>query len=110
MRDFARAKWQALGGFKSKLGHVVDEGHCGLIKQGCYQAYRTGNIYWTEATGAWDVSGGIYQTYLNNGTEWGVLGYPTSSEMKDEKGVVYQTFEHGAIFWDPATGGTVRIQ
>ena len=77
---------------------------------GFRQKFQTGNIYWTEATGAWDVSGGIYQTYLNNGTEWGVLGYPTSSEMKDEKGVVYQTFEHGAIFWDPATGGTVRIQ
>ena len=109
MRDYAREKWQALGGFKSKLGNVTNEGYCGLIKQGCYQAFRTGNIYWSEATGAWDVSGGIYQTYLEYGTEWGVLGYPTSSEQRDVNGVVFQTFENGAIYWDPVTGGSVKM-
>ena len=104
IRDFAIEKWEALGGIKSKLRKIASTGYCGLIRGGCYQAFETGNIYWSETTGAFDVSGGIYQTYLKYGTEWGVLGYPTSSELKNEKGLIYQTFENGTIYWDTSTG------
>ena len=100
LRDFAAKKWEDLGGFGSKLKSIMNNGVCGLVKNGCYQAFKTGNIYWTEATGAYDVSGGIYQTYLKYGTEWGVLGYPTSSEQKNADGIIYQTFEHGTIYWN----------
>ena len=108
--DFATKKWEELGGVKSKLRKITTEGYCGLINGGCYQAFETGNIYWSEKTGSFDVSGGIYQTYLKNGTEWGVLGYPTSSEQKNENGLVYQTFEHGTIYWDVKTGAWVEIR
>ena len=100
IREFSVKKWEQLGGTKSKLGMVTGTGVCGITKDGCYQPFETGNIYWTAKTGAWDVSGGIYQEYLNNGTEWGILGYPTSSEQKDANGVVYQTFEGGAVYWE----------
>ncbi len=109
VRDFAAEKWEALGGVKSKLRRVLNNGYCGLVKNGCYQAFETGNIYWSETTGSYDVSGGIYQTYLQYGTEWGVLGYPTSSEQKNADGLIYQTFEHGTIYWDINTGAWVEI-
>ena len=109
IKNFAAKRWEELGGFKSKLGMVVNDGVCGLVNGGCFQAFRTGNIYWTEKTGAWDVSGGIYQAYLENGTEWGILGYPTSGELTDANGNVYQTFEHGAIYWDVKTGASIKI-
>ena len=38
------------------------------------------------------------------------LGYPTSSELKNVNGVVYQTFEHGTIYWDAATGAKVILE
>ncbi len=110
IRDFAIAKWESLGGLKSKLGKVVNNGYCGLANGGCYQAFATGNIYWTEATGTYDVSGGIYQAYFQNGTEWGALGYPTSSEQKNSAGTAYQAFEHGNIYWDAVTGARVEIK
>ena len=109
LSDFASARWEALRGFNSKLGQVLGNGVCGLVKNGCYQPFKTGNIYYTEETGAWDVSGGIYETYLKYGTEWGSLGYPTSGEQKNEAGMIYQTFEHGVIYWDVTTGASVEI-
>ncbi len=108
IRKFAEEKWLELGGFNSKLGKLVNHGYCGLAKGGCYQAFKTGNIYWTEATGAYDVSGGIYQAYFDEGTEWGALGYPTSSEQKNASGMIYQTFENGSIYWDVKTGASVE--
>ena len=107
--NFARDRWISLGGENSKLGEVKNDGVCGLVKSGCYQAFSTGNIYWTSATGAYDVSGGIYQAYLAYGTEWGVLGYPTSGEQKDSNGTTYQTFENGVIYWNGNRGATVQI-
>ena len=108
IRSFAEKKWLELGGLKSKLGKLMNDGYCGLVNDGCYQAFETGNIYWTEKTGAFDVSGGIYQAYYQEGTEWGTLGYPTSSELVDKNGTVYQTFEKGSIYWDTKTGAKVK--
>ena len=89
--NFARDRWISLGGENSKLGEVKNDGVCGLVKSGCYQAFSTGNIYWTSAT------------------EWGVLGYPTSGEQKDSNGTTYQTFENGVIYWNGNRGATVQI-
>ena len=88
---------------------MVTSGRCGLVKGGCYQGFSMGNIYWTEATGSWDVSGGIFVEYVKEGTEWGILGYPTSGERIDASGVVYQSFEHGTIYWTKAKGAWVAL-
>ena len=109
IRDFATKKWVDLGGFSSKLKKALSTGYCGLVNNGCYQAFETGNIYWTEKTGAWDISGGIYDAWFKQGTEWGPLGYPTSSEIVDENGKIYQTFENGIIYWDTAKGATIKL-
>ena len=97
-----------LGGVNSKLGRMITNGACGLAKDGCYQAFQTGNIYWTKKTGAFDVSGGIFQAYFKENSEWGTLGYPTSSELISKDNKVYQTFEGGTINWDAKTGASVK--
>ncbi len=107
IRGFAEKKWVELGGVKSKLGKPTNDGVCGLVNNGCYQGFENGNIYWTEKTGSFDVSGGIYYKYHQTGTEWGTLGYPTSSEIVDKSGTVHQTFENGSIYWDSKTGTRV---
>ncbi|MBR5046543.1 hypothetical protein IKX73_02880 [Candidatus Saccharibacteria bacterium] len=108
IRSFAEEKWLELGGVNSKLGRMITNGACGLAKDGCYQAFQTGNIYWTKKTGAFDVSGGIFQAYFKENSEWGTLGYPTSSELISKDNKVYQTFEGGTINWDAKTGASVK--
>ena len=96
--------YKKIGGEDSILGEVVSEEKCGLIKNGCYRQYQVGRIYWTKTTGAWDISGRIYDRWFELGTEWSILGYPISSEnssgeQKDSNGIVYQQFEHGRIYY-----------
>jgi uncharacterized protein with LGFP repeats len=104
IRDFANAIWDGLGGSKSKLGNVTYNGNCGLTKDGCYQAFATGVIIGNETTGYFDVSGGIKDYWYKNGAEWGILGYPLSSEKVNDRGEVYQEFEHGKIYWTATRG------
>ena len=108
MRDYAVGRWNELGGVNSKLGQLANTGVCGLVDGGCYQGFKNGNIYWSNTTGSWDVSGGIYYVYLAHGTEWGQLGYPISGEQVGDDGVVYQEFEHGTIYWTSKNGAWVK--
>ena len=63
------------------------------------QSFQNGYIYYSPSTGAWEISGGIYEAWFKSGTEWGILGYPTSGEQKDSNGTTYQEFEKGRIYW-----------
>ena len=52
--------YESIGGEASVLGKVISEEKCGLVKGGCFKKYEVGRIYWTKNTGAWDISGRIY--------------------------------------------------
>ena len=91
--------YEQIGKENSVLGQPISEERCGLVNDGCYQKFEVGRIYYTESTGAWDISGKIYAKWFELGTEWSVLGYPTSSEKKDKNNIVYQQFEHGRIYY-----------
>ena len=108
IRDFAVEVWDGLGGAKSKLGDVTYNGQCGLIKDGCYQAFVTGVIIGNTKTGYFDVSGGIKDLWYQIGAEWGILGYPLSSEKTNKRGEVYQEFENGKIYWTAKKGAWVE--
>ena len=108
VRDFADKVWSDLGGSKSKLGDVVYNGECGLVKDGCYQAFTTGVIIGNSETGYYDVSGGISNLWYQIGAEWGILGYPLSSEKTNNRGEVYQEFENGKIYWTAKKGAWVE--
>jgi hypothetical protein len=63
------------------------------------------SIYWTPATGARIVKGGIRGAWEAQGWEGGI-GYPVDEEHPAEDGIV-QTFQRGSILWRDGKG-TVR--
>lgn len=68
------------------------------------QNFRYGLIYWSPATGAHSVRGGILGEYRRLGTDTGKLGLPITEEKRTVGGGVYQQFKGGIIYWTPATG------
>ena len=92
-------RYKKLGGADGYLGKSTNEEKCGLINGGCYRKYQNGSIYWSEATGSWDVHGGIYDAWVKTGAEKSGFGYPKSAERKDIYGKTYQEFERGRIYW-----------
>lgn len=100
-----RARWQSLGWEKSFLGYpLTDESTCpdGI---GRYNHFQHGSIYWSPATGAWEVHGSIRAKYSSLGWEKSFLGYPLTNESTCPDGIGrYNHFQGGSIYWSPATG------
>ncbi|GAB3706027.1 phosphodiester glycosidase family protein [Mariniluteicoccus flavus] len=104
VRGAIKDHWASLGWENGQLGYPVNDEFCGLRDGGCWQQFQGGAIYAsTAATFAnW---GAIREEYARQGFENGRLGYPTSGEfcgLRD--GGCAQRFEHGLIYWAPATG------
>ncbi len=98
-------RYVALGGLGSYLGRPTTLGDCGIPGQGCYQNFQFGHIYWSPASGAWDVSGGVGDRWVRLGAERSYLLYPTAAEVRGLKnGGAYQQFQTGRIYWSAATG------
>lgn len=87
------------------LGKPLINQVCTLRDGGCYQLFANGAIYWTSATGAQIVRGGIKDKWVSAGFENGMFGYPTTGELIASDGSVYQTFQGGMINWTSASGG-----
>jgi uncharacterized protein with LGFP repeats len=76
---------------------------------GRFNHFQNGSIYWTQATGAWEVHGNIRNKWEALGWETGVLGYPVTDEMTTPDGIGrYNHFRkgttEGSIYWTPTTG------
>ena len=93
--------WAAIGAENSRLGYpTADELPAA---GGAYSRFQRGFIYWSGGTGAHLVAGGILDAWNAQGHESGHLGYP----LTDEAGVpggAFSNFQHGVIYWSPATG------
>jgi len=63
-----------------------------------------GAILYKRGIGAFEVHGGIYDTYLNQGYASGPFGFPISDERADGAGFRIANFENGAIRCELATG------
>ncbi|MGT2463413.1 LGFP repeat-containing protein [Sinomonas atrocyanea] len=96
------ARWAATGGAAGFLGYPTSDEV--PIRNGVYQLYEGGAIYWSPATGAHTSHGGIRAEFGAKDWENGFLGYPTSDEVPARNGGVYQLYQGGAILWSPATG------
>ena len=68
------------------------------------QNFRYGLIYWSRATGAHSVRGGILGEYRSHGSDGGKLGLPLTEEKATVGGGVYQQFKGGYIYWAPGRG------
>ncbi|MEM2140885.1 hypothetical protein [Nitrososphaera sp.] len=103
-------KYKELGGEKGFLGPPVSEEHWAPDGQGRYRHYKNGSIYWHPKYGAHEVHGAIREKWKATGWEQGVLGYPTTDEMKtpDGKGRYNHfkkgIFAEGSIYWHPNLG------
>ena len=82
----------------SHFGSPKQDTQCGIRNNGCYQELEKATLYWSPATGAQVVMGGIRAKWSANGKEWGALGYPTSSEYANGT-VITQNFENGSIHY-----------
>jgi uncharacterized protein with LGFP repeats len=97
--------WTASGGTSGLLGGPVAAESCGLRSGGCWRPYQGGAMYSTPSTGAHYVRGAIRDLWSAAGSETGWLGYPTSDETCGLRaGGCVTFFEHGSIWWSPATG------
>jgi uncharacterized protein with LGFP repeats len=112
------AKFNAVGGAAAYGLPVSDEANASFLPGTRVSYFQGGRaIYWSAATGAHLVYGAIEAKYLDTANErdyYGqnvktLLGAPTSDEMNvpGVPGARMNTFQHGVIYWSPATGAHV---
>jgi uncharacterized protein with LGFP repeats len=64
----------------------------------------SGGIYWSAATGAWEVHSCLFETYLASGGPAGRLGFPLSDEFTNPQGYEESDFVGGTIKWINGAG------
>ncbi|PRY14046.1 LGFP repeat-containing protein [Kineococcus rhizosphaerae] len=96
-------RYVVMGGEASILGRPV-VCQTATATGGAYDVFERGVIYWSPASGAWDVSGEFLNLWSWTGWENGFLRYPTSTENPIRSGGVYQVFQGGTLYWSPASG------
>jgi len=88
---------------------VADEAAVAGVSGGRESQFQRGRIYYSPATGAHEVYGGILGKYLQHGGPSSAIGMPTSGE-KDAPGVAgarQSDFERGRVYWSAATGTNI---
>ena len=95
--------YDRLGGENGGLAYPVESEQGTSIAGVVRQRFEFGAIYWDGFHGPRAVQGGIYERYLREGAENGVLGDPVSGEY-DVSGGRRSDFVHGFLTWDAATG------
>ncbi|MHA7180079.1 polysaccharide deacetylase family protein [Arthrobacter sp. MDB2-24] len=107
-----RGRYLALGGPAGVLGFPrTDETATpdGVGRYNHFSGVNAGSsIYWSPATGAHEVYGGIRARWVALGWERGRLGYPTSGEYGITGGR-RSDFQHGSILWHAASSRTEVI-
>ncbi|PRY17242.1 hypothetical protein [Kineococcus rhizosphaerae] len=98
-------EYTAIGGPGSVLGEQRTPELGTPAPGGTYQLFDFGSIYHSPATGAHEVHGAILAIYAALGWEAGVLGYPTTDELRTPDGRGrFNHFERGSVYWTPQTG------
>lgn len=99
------AMWQKYRTAKldSVLGLPRDIPRGAGVTGAAMQEYQSGTLYWSAATGAHEVYGGIRDTYRSLGGARSKLGLPTSGEYSIANGRAHN-FQRGQITWDARTG------
>ncbi|MFI7482839.1 S8 family serine peptidase [Kocuria sp. M1R5S2] len=96
----------AIGSLYTRIRSVIGEPTANerAIGTGVHQTFTKGTIYWTAATGAYAVRGGVEGAFKHSGGATGALRFPSSEEKPNGLGGVYQVFQGGKILWSPQTG------
>ncbi|MFB9377903.1 hypothetical protein ACFFKU_10415 [Kineococcus gynurae] len=105
-----RDRWLALGGARGVLGEART---CELVlatRGGRVTHFAGGSVYWSPATGAWDVRGAIRDRWARAGWETSSLGYPRTGEIPLRSTATvgaFSAFEGGSVYWSPRTGAQI---
>jgi len=93
------ARWNQSNAEWGVLGYPITDTICGINNGGCYQMFDNNiAVYWSPASGAHTIAGGIRATWGANGSEWSRLGYPITDEQYGNN-TAYQDFQGGRITW-----------
>jgi uncharacterized protein with LGFP repeats len=98
--------WIAHGGRTGFLGAPTTGEARTPDGRGAFTHYQGGSVYWSPATDAREVHGGIRATWARLGWERGALGFPTTDERgtPDGRGRFNHFERGGSVYWTPATG------
>jgi uncharacterized protein with LGFP repeats len=98
-------KYRALNGPKGFLGFPTTDELSSPDTVGRLSHFAHGSIYFTPASGAHSIGGGIRAKWAQTGWELGPLGYPTTDELvSPDKVGRFNHFTNGSIYSTPATG------
>jgi len=102
--DPVEAKYES-GGIAVLLGSPSEPEKVAPDGTGKFRYYQRGCIYWAPGSGAHEVHGAILSKWATLKWEKSFLGYPTTDESPTPDGAGrFNHFEHGSIYWTPATG------
>lgn len=97
------ARLLAIGGIGTWGFPVSNESDIrnGATLLGRYNDFENCTIYWSGATGAFEVHGDIRQKYKDRNGPIGQFGFPTSNEatIPGTASARYNTFQNGSILW-----------
>ncbi len=100
------ARYDAMGSENSVLGFPVSDEEATPNRQGRFNHFEGGSIYWSARTGAHAVYGAIRERWGQVGWENSALGFPLSDEYSIPGGRA-QDFQYGSITWTPGGGAVV---
>ena len=104
-----RSKYTALGAERSFLHYPTSDEKATAGGLGRYQTFQAGSIYWSRATGAHPVVGGIRAKWVSLGSETSWVGYPTTDEFLVPGGR-RQNFQKGYLVWNRSTGAVIAYR
>ena len=105
-----RTFWNSTGGTGGVLGYPTQSVSKLPDGLGEVARFEGGSVWWTQATGPQALLGPIEDLWESTGGVDGVLGYPTRSVSTSTGGDgQYAHFEHGSIYWSPATGARAML-
>lgn len=97
-------RYISLGGARSFLGKPLTSETPTPNRPGAYNLFQGGSIYWSLATGAWEVHGAIRSNWGSLGYENSGLGFPISNESPLPGGAAFNIFENGLCYYAPGLG------
>jgi uncharacterized protein with LGFP repeats len=101
-------RWSQLGFEGSSLGFPTSDVLPTGGRDGTYQTFQNGAMYWSPTRGVHAIEGEVYRRWAGQGYEAGPLGWPTVDTSPTAGGVGrWQSFTGGTVYWSPASGARV---
>ncbi|MCI3925550.1 hypothetical protein MO973_35650 [Paenibacillus sp. TRM 82003] len=104
-----RGEWASHGWEAGRLGFPATDDTPTPNGRGWYTHFQGGSVYWSPATGAHTVAGGIRDAWAKQGWEDGPLGFPVEDEHEGDQGRTVQQFQGGYISYAPADGARTTL-